>query len=97
MTAIRLRQMLLGEDLIGLPDPDQAVVEQHQAVEAFRRQAEVMGGDHHRYIATTQLIQDVEDAFLGGHIQAGQRLVHQHQLCFLSQGAGDKHSLLLAT
>ena len=37
-----------------------------------------------------------EDILLRLYIQSGERLIHQHQLSFLRQGAGDEHALLLS-
>ena len=42
-----------------------------------------------------QLVEDLEDGLLRRHVEPGQRLVHEQQLGFLGQGAGDEDALLL--
>ena len=44
-----------------------------------------------------QVLEHRADCFLGCGIDTGKWLVHQDQLCVLSQCSGDEHSLLLAS
>ena len=46
-------------------------------------------------MAAAQQVENLEDSFLRRHIQPGQRIVHQEQLGFLRQRAGNEHPLLL--
>ncbi|MCK7516240.1 MAG: hypothetical protein MZV64_00180 [Ignavibacteriales bacterium] len=72
------------------------MVEEHDAVEVTGSLVEVMCSDHHGDVFLLEAVKQVKDAFLRRRIETGQRLVHQHQLGFLGEGAGDEHALLLS-
>jgi len=47
-----------------------------------------VGRHHNCDLLIAQRVQQIEQTFLRRRIQPGERLVHQHEFCFLCQGEG---------
>jgi hypothetical protein len=88
-----LRTGCAGGDLL-----DFALVEHRHAVGHGQRFALVVGHVHHGHAqALVQVLDFHLHVFAQLLVQCAQRFVHQHQLRFEHQGAGQGHTLLLAT
>ncbi|MNL48126.1 hypothetical protein D3C87_1709600 [compost metagenome] len=55
-----------------------------------------MGGNQHDAALVTQCLQQRDDLFFRGHVDAGEGFIQQDNLTFLRQRAGQKHPLLLS-
>ncbi len=82
------------ECLVGRSEADHALPQEKNAVEVRRRDGKIVQGDNDR-----RPPEPAESSYhlgLSGDIQPGERLIQEHDLGFLCDGAGDEHSLLLA-
>ena len=88
----------VGEDLLGgaLLD-DLASVHDGDGVCHLGHEGEVVGDEDHREAELlAQLVEQVDDLLLHGHVEGGGGLVGDDQLRVAGQGHGDEHALALA-
>ena len=80
------RRIAVGQD---------APVDDDQAVEPFDRAVQVVSRHQDRHPTLDEIAHDVHERVLGGHVNAGRRLVEQQQFRLLRQRPRDEHPLLL--
>ena len=76
---------------------DDAHVEKNAVVEIFGDGLQIVMDDECGFALRAEIAEEIDDGFFGGGVDGGEGLIHEVEAGFLSEGAGEKNALLLAS
>jgi len=90
-------EIFVGEDFGDWACGDDAHVEEHGVVEVGGDGLEIVVDDDDGFALLAEFSEDFDDGGFGGGVDAGEGFVHEVEVCFLDQCAGEEDALLLAS